>query len=126
MRIRHSGRLSLRLDSIYCALAAVSLALFVNPVSERVAVPPAVTITIAVGVAGWAFTLHLVARRPRLRPWLVGVLIANVVAATLIAVFVAVRPWDGLFTVLSAAVAVEVAAFAISQAVALRKAAADI
>ena len=123
MRTRHAGRRSLQLDSIYCAVAAVSLILFSDPVSERLAVPPAVTVAIAVGVGGWAFALHRVARRPRLRPWLVGVLIANIVAATLIAAFAAVRPWDGAFTVLLAAVAIEVAAFAASQAVALRPAA---
>ncbi|WP_406078335.1 hypothetical protein [Micromonospora sp. NBC_00858] len=123
MRTRHPGWLSLQLDAIYCAVAAVSLALFVDSVSERLAVPPALTIAVAVGIGGWAFALHRVAGRPRLRPWLVGVLIANVVAATLIAVFAAVRPWDGAFTVLLAAVAVEVAAFAVSQAVALRQAA---
>ncbi|MGX7676688.1 hypothetical protein [Plantactinospora sp. DSM 117369] len=125
MRTRHAGRLSLQLDAIYCAVAAVSLILLVNPVSERLTMPPAVTIAIAVGVGGWAFALHRVARRPRLRPWLVAVLTANVVAATLLAAFAAVRPWDGAFTVLLAAVAVEVAAFAVSQAVALRKAVTD-
>jgi hypothetical protein len=112
----------LQLDSIYCTVAAVALILFVDPVSERLTVPPAVTIAIAVAVGGWAFALHCAARRPRLRPWLVGVLTANIVAATLIAALAAVRPWDGAFTVLLAAVAVEVAAFAISQAVALRHA----
>jgi hypothetical protein len=122
MRTRQAGRLSLQLDSIYCAVAAVSLILFVDPVSERLTVPPAVTIAIAIGVGGWAFALHRVARRPMLRPWLVGVLTANVVAATLLAAFAVVRPWDGAFTVLVAAVAVEVAAFAVSQALALRQA----
>ncbi|RAY11528.1 hypothetical protein DPM19_29950 [Actinomadura craniellae] len=113
----------MRLDSIYCAVAAVSLALFAGPVSEWLAVAPAVLIAVAAGVGAWAFALHRVARRPRLRPWLARVLVANAVAATLIAAFAAVRPWDGAFTVLLAAVAVEVAAFAVSQAVALRRAA---
>ncbi|MFG1775826.1 hypothetical protein ACGFIR_21170 [Micromonospora sp. NPDC049051] len=122
MRTRPAGRLSLQLDSIYCAVAALSLILFVNPLSERLSVPPAVTIAIAVGVGVWAFLLHRVARRPRLRPWLMVVLIANVVAATLLAAFAAVPPWDGAFTLLVAAVAVEVGAFAVSQAVALRQA----
>ncbi|MEJ3748426.1 hypothetical protein WEI85_34715 [Actinomycetes bacterium KLBMP 9797] len=116
-----AGRLSLRLDAIYCAVAALALVVFVDPVSRRLDTPPALILAIAVGVGGWAFALHRVAWRPRLRPWLAGVLLANVVAATLIAVLAAVRPWDGAFTVLLAAVAVEVAAFAISQAVALRQ-----
>ncbi|MDM4719356.1 hypothetical protein QTQ03_07005 [Micromonospora sp. WMMA1363] len=121
MRTRHVGRLSLQLDSIYCAVAAVSLILFVGPVSERTTAPPVATVAIAVAVGGWAFALHRVARRPRLRGWLVGVLVANVVAAAAIATVAATRPWDGAFTVLLAAVAVEVAAFAVSQAVALRR-----
>ncbi|MFC6017923.1 hypothetical protein ACFP2T_17110 [Plantactinospora solaniradicis] len=122
MRAPRVGRLSLQLDAIYCALAGVSLILFVDPASERLTVPPAVIIASAIAIGGWAFALHRVARRPRLRPWLVGVLAVNVVAATLIAAFAEVRPWDGAFTLLLAAVAVEVAAFAVSQAVALRHA----
>ncbi|MGX6601805.1 hypothetical protein ACWKSP_06665 [Micromonosporaceae bacterium Da 78-11] len=121
MRMRRAGRLSLRLDAIYCALAAGLTAVFVGPVSERLAVPSAVTIAIAVGVGGWAFGLHRVAQFRRLRPWLVAVFVANIVVATLIAVFAAVRPPDGWFTLLLAAVAVEIAAFAVSQAVALRR-----
>ncbi|MEU9509146.1 hypothetical protein AB0D32_23030 [Micromonospora sp. NPDC048170] len=121
MRTRHAGRLSLQLDSIYCAVAAASLILFVAPLSERLTVPPVAVIAIAVAVGGWAYALHRVARRPRLRGWLVGVLAVNVVAAAAIAVFTAVRPWDGAFTVLLVAVAVEVAAFAVSQAAALRR-----
>ncbi|MFD5428946.1 hypothetical protein [Streptomyces sp. NPDC127084] len=46
---------------------------------------------------------------PRLRLWLTGVLAVNVVAATAIGVFAAIRPWDALFTALLAAEAVEVA-----------------
>lgn len=111
----------MRLDSIYCAVAAVALVLFAEPLSEGLAMPPAVTVAIAAGVGGWAFALHRVARRPRLRPWLVLVLTANVVAATLLAAYAATMPWAGALTVLLAAVAVEVAAFAVSQAVALRQ-----
>jgi hypothetical protein len=118
---RAPGRLSLRLDSIYCAVAAVLLVVFADPVSERLATPPAVTVALAAGVGGWAFALHRIARRPRLRPWLVRVLAANVVAAALIATFAGVRPWDGVVTVLLIAVAAEVAAFAVSQAAALRR-----
>jgi hypothetical protein len=49
------------------------------------------------------------------------VLAANVGAAVAIAAYTAVRPWDGGFTLFLAAVAVEIAAFAVSQAVALHR-----
>jgi hypothetical protein len=118
---RSPGRLSLRLDATYCAVAAALLVVFTGPVSERLAVPPAVIPVSAAGVGGWAFALHRIARRPRLRPWLVRVLAANAVAAALIAAFAGARPWDGGFTLLLVAVAAEVAAFAVSQAAALRR-----
>jgi hypothetical protein len=114
------GRLSLRFDAVYCAVGAASLILFLGPISHRLSVAPAVTAVIAVGVGGWAIVLYRIARRRRIRRWLIGVLVANLAAATLIAAYAAVKPWDGAFTVLLVAVSVEIAAFAASQAFALR------
>lgn len=115
------GRLSLRFDAIYCALAAASLILFLDPISNRLSVPPALTAAVAAGIGGWAILLFRVAGGRRLRPWLAGVLVTNLVAATLIAVYAAAEPWQGAFTIVLVAVSVEVAAFAASQAVALRR-----
>jgi hypothetical protein len=115
------ARLSLRFDAMYCALAAASLVLFLDPISSRLSVPPALIAAVAAGIGGWAVLLFRVAGRPRLRPWLLGVLLTNLAAATLIAGYAAVAPWQGAFTILLVAVSVEVAAFAASQAVALRR-----
>jgi hypothetical protein len=52
-----------------------------------------------------------------LRPWLVGVFLANILAVGLIVVLAASRPPDA-FSMLLAAVAVEVGALAAIQAVA--------
>jgi len=121
MGVAPAGRLSLRLDAMYCALGALALALFAGPVSARLAVPWQVTAAVAAGVGVWAFALHRLARRARLRPYLVMALVANTGAAALMAAYAATRPWRDLFTVLLVAVAIEVAAFAVSQAVALRR-----
>jgi len=115
------GRLSLRLDALYCALVAASLLAFVDPLSRTLGLRPLVTAAVAAGVAAWAFALYRASIRPHLRRILAVVLAANVAAATLIAVFAAIRPGPSWFTVLCAAVALEVAAFAVSQAAALRR-----
>lgn len=120
MQRRQLGRLSLRLDAAYCGLAALLLLVFAGPAATRLGVPAWVILVAAVGTAGWAVVLRHLADRTRLRPWLIVVLTANVVAAGLIAILAATRPYD-VFTVLLAAVAVEVAAFAASQAAALRQ-----
>ena len=70
--------------------------------------------------AGWAVVLHLVARRDALRSWLLRVLVANAVAAAAIIGLAISRPRDGV-SLLLLAVAVEVALFATSQALALRR-----
>jgi hypothetical protein len=116
-----TGQLSLRFDSIYCAVTAVMLAVFAGPVADRLGTSVLVPLAVAGAVAGWACVLHRAVRRGPLRPWLVGVLVANVAASALISGFVTVRPWDGAFSVLLIAVAIEVALFAVSQAVALRR-----
>ena len=112
--------LSLRLDAAYCAIVAVLLVVLARPVSGWFDLRPAVIVAVALAVGVWAFALHRAAGGGHLRRWLTGVLVANVAAATGIALLAAVRPWPGAVTLLLVAVAVEVAAFAVSQAVALR------
>jgi hypothetical protein len=114
------GRIALTADAAYCAVAALGVLVFARPLADALAVPIIGVTLAAVATAAWALWLRLVALRTVLRPWLVRVLVANVLAASAIVALVATRPPDG-FSLLLAAVAVEVAAFAVSQAVALRR-----
>jgi hypothetical protein len=115
-------RLNLRLDAAYCAGAAVLLAVFATPAAPLLGVPAAATLAVSVGVAVWAAALLVAQRSRRLRLWLAFVGAANVVAAAAIGTLAAVRPAPGWVTLLLAAVAIEVGAFAVSQAVLLRRA----
>ena len=117
---RSPGTASLRLDAAYCGLVAVSLAVFAVPLAEALAVPASAVLACAAATALWALAQHRAARGRRLRRWLRGVLVANTVAAGLITALAIARPWD-VVSLLLAAVALEVAAFAVSQAVALRR-----
>ncbi len=119
MTNRPPGRLSLRIDSAYCALTAFIVAAFAVPLARQLAVPVALIVVVAVATGGWAFVLYRVAARASLRGWLWRVMVANVLAAVLIGALAVVRPLDAI-AVLLAAVAVEVAGFAASQALALR------
>ncbi|CAA9428068.1 MAG: hypothetical protein AVDCRST_MAG35-2416, partial [uncultured Quadrisphaera sp.] len=68
----------------------------------------------------WALALGLAARAARLRGWLAVVLAVNVGGVLGLGALAAARPFD-LLSLLLAAVALEVAAFAASQALALRR-----
>jgi hypothetical protein len=120
MDARRLGRLALTADAAYCALAAGCLAIFARPLSDALGVPVAAVVLAAVGTAGWAAMLRLVARKSPLRPWLIRVLAANIVAVGLIGALAATRRPDAL-SVLLVAVALEIAAFAVVQASALRR-----
>lgn len=113
------GRVSLRLDAAYCAVAAVLVVAFAGPLAGLFAVPVWVLVAVAGGTAAWAAALWHAAGRVVVRPWLVTVLAANVVAAGAVAALAMSRP-AGAFALLLGAVSAEVAAFAVSQAVALR------
>jgi uncharacterized membrane protein YfcA len=114
------GRLALTADAAYCALAAACVGIFARPLSAALNVPIGAVLLAAFGTASWAALLHLVARHGLLRPWLIRVLAANIVAVGLIGALAATRPPDAL-SLLLVAVAVEVAAFAVVQASALRR-----
>lgn len=117
---RALGALSLRVDAIYCAVVAGCVLVFAAPLAQALVVPAPLVLGAAVATAVWALGLHRASRAPALRPWLLGVLAANTVAAGLAAALAVTRPRDAL-SLLLLAVAVEVAAFAVSQAVALRR-----
>jgi hypothetical protein len=114
------GRIVLTTDAAYCAVAALGVLVFAGPLSGALAVPITVVMLAALGTAAWAVCLRVFARRAVVRPWLVRVLVANVLAASAIVALVATRPLDGL-SILLAAVAVEVAGFAVCQALVLRR-----
>lgn len=117
---RGLARLSLRADAAYCALTAVCLLVFARALAVGLAVPTWVLLTAAVATGTWAASLCSAAGSARLRTWLAVVLAANVVSAVLVATLAVTRPLDAL-SLLLLAVAVEVAAFAALQGLALRR-----
>ncbi|GAA0265515.1 hypothetical protein [Cryptosporangium japonicum] len=109
----------LRTDAAYCAVAALLLGLFAEPVGGALGVPAGVPLTAAVLTLGWAGMLLALAARRRPRGPVRFVLVANVVAVAGLAALASTRPLDAL-SLLLLAVAVEVGAFAVWQAVLLR------
>ena len=107
-------------DAWYCALGALALVAFSGPLAATLGVPTWVIVVLAGLTAGWSVALRLVARLGLLRPWLARILVANVVAAGLIAALALKRSPDA-FSIVLLAVAVEVSAFAAAQAVAYRR-----
>jgi hypothetical protein len=114
------GRRLLRLDAVYCAGAgAIAIALF-GPLARLLETPRAVPVLAGLVTVCWAaLVLRLSARRDWRLP-VAGVAAANVVAAAAIAVLAALAPATAA-RVLLAAVALEVGAFAVGQAAALRR-----
>ncbi len=118
MRIKGSGSFCLRVDAGYCAVAALCVAVFARPLGSALGVPAALLLGVAVLTFAWAGLLLFAASVPRLRAPLGGVMAANVIAATLIAVLGLMRPVDAL-SLLLLAVSAEVGAFALWQALLL-------
>lgn len=116
---RLPGRLSLRLDALYCLVVAVLLLALVAPLSGALSASPPVLVAGGLVVAAWSGLLAIVSRRDRLEGWLRTVLTVNIIGTLALGVLALTRPWDAL-SLLLVLVAAEVAAFAISQGVALR------
>lgn len=114
------GRWSLRIDAAYCAVLGVGVAAFAAPIAEGIALSPTLIAAIGVAVVVWAgAVLWMLARLP-LRTALRLVMVANLLAA--VAVSFASAAAATLLAVLTAlAVAIDVAAFAGSQWVAIRR-----
>lgn len=113
------GRISLRLDAAYCVLAALSLAAGAAPMASAFGIPVAAMLAVAAAALCWAGWMWRASAGARLRRPLVVVMLANVIGAFGLAVLGASRLDDAL-GLLALAVSLEVAAFAASQAVALR------
>lgn len=116
---RKLGAWSLRLDAIYCALLGGAVALAAAPVAAVVAIPQPLIATAGTVVVLWAGLVLWMLIRLRIRSALRTVMGVNILAALLVAAC-AVTAGTLLAVVAVLAVAVDVALFAGSQALALR------
>ena len=114
------GRGLLRVDAAYCAATGLILIAAVAPLSEILAAPQALLVLGGVAAVAWALVLRQLARRARWRAPVAVVASANLLATAAIAALALATPRLA-GQLLLAAVAVEVAAFAAGQAVALRR-----
>ncbi|MFF2495749.1 hypothetical protein [Agromyces sp. NPDC058064] len=113
------GAWSLRLDAIYCVLLGAAVALGAGPIAEAVGIPGVLVSTAGLMVVLWAGLVLWMLAKLRIRTALRVVMRANVLAALLVALC-AVAAGTLLVVVAVLSVAVDVAAFAVSQALALR------
>jgi hypothetical protein len=114
------GRLSRRQDAAYCTILGIGVAVAAPVIAGPLPLPVAAVVAIGVAVAVWAGVVLLLLARLPLRAALRCVLSANVVAAVGIAAF-STTGATVLLLLAVLAVAVDVALFAGSQAVALRR-----
>lgn len=113
------GRWSLRLDAAYCLLVGAGLAVASGTLAGPAGVPSWVLLAAGAATAAWGALLTWLPSRVPLRRALRLVMLVNIVTAAALAVSSAALA--GLFVTLGAlAIAVDVAAFAVSQGVALR------
>ena len=113
------GRWSLRLDAAYCTMLGAAVALFAGPVSEDIALPAPLIVATGVAVVVWAGGIVWMLARLPLRSALRFVMAANMLAALAVGVVPATA--TTLLTMLAVVtVAIDIALFATSQAVALR------
>jgi hypothetical protein len=114
------GRRLLRLDALYCAAAGVIALLLFMPLAELLGTPRLVPILAGVATLAWALIVHRLATSPTWREPVTMVAGANIIAALAIAALAVIEP-DTAARVLLAAVALEVAVFAVAQIAALRR-----
>ncbi len=116
---RRLGLWSLRLDAVYCALLGAAVALGASPIAEVVAIPQPVIAATGIAVVLWAGLVLWLLVKLRIRTALRMVMGVNIPAALLVALCAAVAG-TLLAVVAVLAVAVDIAIFAASQALALR------
>ena len=116
---RRLGVWSLRLDAIYCAVLGAAVAVGAAPISDVVAIPQTLIAVAGVAVVLWAGLVLWMLVTLRIRTALRAVIGVNILAALLVA---ACATAAGTLRAVGAvlAVALDVALFAVSQAVALR------
>jgi hypothetical protein len=118
MRGEELGRRSLQLDAGYCAVAGAKLVVGSRWLSGRVGVPPSVLSGLGVLTLAWSGVVVRAARSQDWRRSVATVGAANLAAATVTG-SLAGKARSPFFRVVLALVALEVAAFAGSQAAAL-------
>jgi len=114
------GRLSLRLDAAYCALLGAGVAIAAPAIAASLPVPGWTLVVVGIVVLAWAGLILAMLARLQLRTALMLVMIANLVAAAAVA---AISTLGATLLVLAAilSIAVDIALFAGSQALALRR-----
>jgi hypothetical protein len=117
---RRLGVLSLRIDALYCLVLGVAVAVAAPRIAAVVPVPAVVVAAIGVAVLAWAGMVTWMTARLPLRLTLLTVMIVNLVTATTIALF-SITAAGVLVLLAILALAVDVAAFAGSQALALNR-----
>ena len=113
------GLLSLRIDALYCLLVGLVIASTAHLTADTVQLPALVVVSIGVATVLWAGVVWWLSLRP-LAGSLRLVLGANALAACVLAA-VSVTAASVLALLTLVAVAIDVAAFAGSQIVALRR-----
>lgn len=116
---RALGTWSLRIDAIYCTLLGGAVAVSASSIAGTVAIPQPLIAGAGVAVVLWAGLVLGMLAKLRLRTALRTVMGVNVLAAMLVAIC-AVAAATLLTVVAVLAIAVDIALFAASQAVALR------
>ena len=111
---------SLRLDAAYCAAAGVIAVAVASPLGRLFHLPRLAVVAIGVAALVWAWLLARLARRDELRQPVAVVAAANAAASAALLVLSAIAAGIGA-RLLLAAVAAEVAAFAASQTVIVRR-----
>jgi hypothetical protein len=113
------GRWSLRLDAAYCTVLGAAVALFSGQIAEGVALPALLIATAGITVMVWAGGIVWMLARLPLRSALRLVMIANILAALAVG-FASATAATVLIVLAVVTVAIDIALFATSQAVALR------
>ncbi|MFE6994348.1 hypothetical protein ACFVAE_00155 [Microbacterium sp. NPDC057659] len=116
---RALGTWSLRLDAIYCVLLGGAVALTAAKISAVVAIPQPLIASAGAVVVLWAGLVLWMLVKLRIRTALQTVMGANVLAAVLVAMC-AIAAGTLLAVVAVLAIAIDIALFAVSQALALR------
>ncbi|MDX2358562.1 hypothetical protein [Dietzia sp. PP-33] len=118
MKGQQLGKLSLRLDAIYCLVLGTIVAVASAPLATTVDLPPMVILAAGIAVVVWAGLVEWMRASLDLRLALRVVMVANI-AATLAVGLVSFIAAAFLAVLVILAVAVDIALFAGSQALAL-------
>lgn len=113
------GRWSLRLDAAYCVLLGATVAIFAEQIAAGVTLSPILIASAGVAVVVWAGGILWMLSRFPLRRALWLVMSANVLAAVAVG-FASATAATALVVLAILAVAIDIAIFATSQAIALR------